>query len=472
MTDEVQEVLESTEPMKVAQEFLNAKGQTKNQKVGIVGWRGSMWAWDGVKWQGRDKQWLEDQCLHWLEDCVYTEYDRKGDFVTRRYAPTPQKMEQVVRCVEAKVRLEDEGTMPMWLPGCPREGFTPGPVIAFKDVLLDAQTGLTMGRDETWFDNAVLPVNWNPEAGCPRWEKCLKEWGGGDERWGLLLQRLMGYCLMSHRRYAKWFLWKGKIRSGKGTIMWMLQSLLGRGACMGASLDDFAGEFGLDGVQMSRVLCVSEVSELDTVDGRKAARVIKNIVGEDPMTINIKKVRQLRNVVCRAVVILQSNEVPSLPNRGRGLSSKLVALPFEVTFEGKEQFDLREELEGELEGIAAWAAKGAMLLEGEVDSRKKWPLPQGSSDVMWQYHLSNNAFDTFLDELFVKDAHGFMPGDVLWEMWVKWAEANKVKEWVHRNQLTNKVAHESSWDVKHDRLANGGKRGLRGLSIKAMKEDA
>ena len=99
---------------------------------------------------------------------------------------------------------------------------------------------------------------------------------------------------------------------------------------MGTSLDDLAGDFGLDGLEHSRVLCISEVSELEGKSGERATRVLKNVLGEDPLTINAKFKRQMRNVLIGAAPMMQANEIPLLPNKGRGLSSKMLVLPFEI----------------------------------------------------------------------------------------------------------------------------------------------
>jgi len=244
--------------------------------------------------------------------------------------------------------------------------------------------------------------------------------------------------------------------------------LLGRDAFMNSSLDDLSNDFGLDGLEHSRVLCISEVSELDGREGEKATRVLKNIIGQDPVTVNVKYKRQMRNVVVNAAPIVQANEIPTLPNKGRGLSSKMLVLPFDVSFEGKEDAYLIDTLIGELEGIAAWCVEGAIKLENDDD---RFPLPSRASDTIQMYHLQNNPFDYFLEERFIRKEGGFVATDLLWMQWKDWLKSNSIKNLhVARNQLSIKIETQSSWTV-HRYRPHGGKRGLKGLSLRKSFED-
>jgi len=282
----------------------------------------------------------------------------------------------------------------------------------------------------------------------------------------------MGYCLMPHRKHAKWLLMYGKVRAGKGTIGKILEKMIGPECFMGTSLDDLAGDFGLDGLEHSRVLCVSEVSELDNRMGEKATRVLKNIVGQDPISVNIKFKRQMRNIVVDAAPMVQANEIPQLPNKGRGLSSKMLVLPFEVTFEGKENHNLIDQLVEELPGIAAWSIAGAHKVETAPKPSDRFLMPKKAEDAVKLYHLQNNPFDHFLEERFLRNASGFVATEMIWSQWVDWLERNGVKG-VHvpRNQIALQIEGQSSWNVYRHRPSADSKRGLKGMSLRRNFED-
>jgi phage/plasmid-associated DNA primase len=241
---------------------------------------------------------------------------------------------------------------------------------------------------------------------------------------------------------------------------------------MGASLEDLAGGFGMDGLERTKVLSINEVSELDGKSGERVCRVVKNIVGRDPMTVDAKYMRQQRNVIVNAAVIMQSNEIPVLPNKGRGLSGKMLVLPFEVSFEGKEDLDLEGELEKELTGIAAWAIGGAHRLENSK-AADRWPMPDAAGRAVHLYHLQNNPFDAFLEARFVPRRDGFVSNVILRAQWDAWTKANKIRMHVASNMLPMKVAQGSSWDLRQVRLseAQGHERGISGLGLRKEYDD-
>jgi len=225
-----------------------------------------------------------------LEDAVWEQITVNGP-VIRRYAPDKHKIEGVVGALEALCRLDKE-EVPCWI--IPQTDMVdPAHCIAFKDFIIDIKGSTvddwsTRERDQRWFDTSVIPHKVDMNAECPRWMKALDEWGGGDPEWSRLLQHWFGYCLMGTRKYAKWLLMYGKIRGGKGTICSVLKQLTGPTTYLSTSLEDLANEFGLDGMELSKVLSISEVSEIDSKSGDRVCRILKNIVGGDPMTVDVE----------------------------------------------------------------------------------------------------------------------------------------------------------------------------------------
>ena len=192
-------------------------------------------------------------------------------------------------------------------------------------------------------------------------------------------------------------------------------------------------------------------------------------MGGDPLPVNRKFVRQEQNVICKAVPIMLSNQVPEMHNTGRGVSDKLVILPFEHSYLGREQFDLDEELASELPGIAVWALKGAMSLLREPNPKDKWPGVAGAEDRVRQYLLTNNPFDAFLEEFFVPEAGNFVRNEYVRECWERWCREANIKSSIHHSMLAPKLVNESSWDLKKGRSGPDRDRGIFGLGIRRAR---
>ena len=469
MTDWRQEPLQSLEPVKVARRILQKQFTAPLGLKGLWRWRNDWWCWEGGMWRILDEERVQDRVWLVLEDAVWEKPTQNGIVITR-YSPDKAKVDGVVRALEALVRIEAD-SVPLWLNGKAGD-FAAGEVVAFQDKLVNVRTMETMDRPARWFDTAILPVKWNPEAKCPRWEQSIAEWSNCDEVWADLLGRWMGYCLMGTRKYARWMLMYGKIRGGKGTISGVIRKLVGRDSFMGCSLEDLAGGFGMDGLERTKVLSINEVSELEGKNGERVCRVVKNIVGRDPMTVDAKYMRQQRNVIVNAAVMMQSNEIPVLPNKGRGLSGKMLVLPFDVSFEGREDLDLDAELESELEGIAVWAVRGACRLEGSK-GLDRWPVPVESGKAVQMYHLQNNPFDAFLEARFVRRKDGFVSNGMVRAQWDAWVKANRIRMHVASNMLPVKIVQGSSWDIRQMRLSEsqGHERGIEGMGLRKEYDD-
>jgi putative DNA primase/helicase len=397
--------------------------------------------------------------------------------VTERLKPSLHTIKNTARLLRAFIGMDDEIETPHWMKGeCL---VNPKSTIAFRNGLVDCSHSqpVLVDREPRWFDHVVLPCDWAPDAECPRWMQALREWSGGDESWEKLLQRIFGYALLPHRRYAKWALFYGKVRSGKSTILRVLQTLVGVGAFHSTSLDDISRQFGLADLVFARVLAIPEVSKLDTATGERATRVLKQIIGGDSLSPDVKYQSSLPNVRIPAFPIMLSNEVPSLPNKGRGLSSKMLMVPFTQNFEGlgrpdsrNPQYDLLEVLMGEIGGIARWAVEGAMALEAEPDPRAKFPETERGREELRRYHWMNHPFDHFLENRFVAGPEWFTPTKVVWAEWVDWCKSNNIPQTVPRNMIAMRIMEESTWDLRKHRQACGGAYGLKGLLPRRVRD--
>lgn len=454
--------LDTTEPMKVARWLLASRFRTPQGRNGLWVWKGNIMEWFGGQWLIRSKDWLEQAVWTALEDLTYTVQTSTGT-VVKRFAPTPSKVDGVLRALRQVAVLKYEH-LPVWA-GDEESNVDALRTMSFLDLVVDVKTLKTIPRDERWIQPHVIPVHLSDhDSGCPTWLKCLDDWSNGNEGWKVLVQRMFGYCLTSHSLFAKWFLLHGKVRGGKGTMTSVLRMLLGKGY-MGTSLEDLARPFGLVGLESAKVLSIGEVAEIRGTEAETACRVIKQIVGRDPLVIDVKYEHAIQDVVSDAIPIMQANEIPKLPNKGLGLSSKMVPIPFQVSFLGREDHRLLDKLKEELPAIASWALAGAHGLENESDPSKRFPLTSDGLLILEDYKIANNPVDDFLEEHFERAPNGFVPSSVLGSRWKDWAEANGARQMSFRVLMQHLKEH-SSWELEKSRVGAGGPRGLKGLRIR------
>jgi putative DNA primase/helicase len=456
--------IELAEPMKIARAFMLSQCMTPAGRCGIWYWRGSFLVWVGNRWVTRTKEVLSDLVFRWGENVHCMVPTTKG-FSTVRWAPTPSKVDDVVGAIVALARAPWE-KLPVWtsefetLPA-------PDYCIGFNDKVVCVEKGemKVVDRDERWLDPAIVPCDWETasDAECPVWEKAINDWSLGKEAWKQTLQQFVGYVLTPNRRHAKFLLMYGATRGGKGVITRVVRMLVGEHSFWSTSMREMAGTFGMDGAERAKVLAVNEVGALDWNDASGFAVNFKNILGEDPISVNVKYQRQIQNVVCRAAPLLSSNEIPHIANKGDSISSKMLILPFWKSFREKPDLELTDKLQQELPGIARWAVEGVLRLERE----RTWPVVDGALEVMDTFRGLNSPLDLFLQSCFVKDPNGFVPNHLLVQAWQEYRVSNKVKDDYARNMLPIKLELDTSWGLQRDRKSVGGVqlRGLRGLGM-------
>lgn len=462
---------QTNESIKLARDFIEAMHTEKGAR-GLWWHNREFFVWyGGTRWVLRTVDQMWNMVALWLEGAWVV----GGVDVVKKIKFENRLVGEIVRLLQTVGELPFE-KMPVFVdPPEDWAGVDRGTVIAFEDVLVSVQGGVvkTTPRDRRWIDMVTLKVPYQPEAGCPAWLKALGQWSGGDPKWVDLLRRWIGYCLMSTRKYERWMLMQGEIRSGKGTINKVVQALIRKPAFYSTSLELLGDQFGLAGTQHARVISIQEVNALDPRTGESLASVMKRIVGRDPVRVNDKNEKRFEAEV-DAAIVLASNVIPLIPNHGMGISGKMLVLPFRTSFKDKEDLDLLKTLLGELPGIAAWAVEGARELEASPSPSERWPVPEEAEAVHRRYRLANNALDAFLEARFVRNPVGHVASKILWSEWMDYARANPEmvgRMRVGRNSIKTRLLQESTWRLEEYREGSGGHRGLRGLSLRRENED-
>ncbi len=461
------------EPLTLARGMADTWGKTENGKRGLWRMPNGWWVWEGNKWKVKGTDKLEREVWRWLDGKWFVKREKEGQRVLEKVRVGRGLVSDVVAALDAVCEGLWE-KLPTWDDGV---GPDAERCVGFEDVVLSVGGNgveVVEKRTERWVDGVVVPVKWEEEAECPRWMQALEEWGNGDKEWGRLLQWCMGYSLLGWRGYAKWLLMQGKSRAGKGVIAHVWKKMLGGECWFETGMQDLANDFGLDGVEGARVLSISEFYEAETATSAKVSRVMKNVIGEDGVTVNVKYERQ-RRVKESPLVVVQSNMMPKLPNESEGISSKMLVLPFTVSFrDGGERapdFGLKAKLEKEMAGIAAWAVRGAVEMERK--GGLGWPRPAVAAEVEKSFRIKNNPMDAFLEARFKLDPEGFVPSEMLWQEWRQWVDVNQVQMRVSRNYLGMRLESDSTWKLWRGRRKVGEEqvRGVFGIALRKVVDD-
>lgn len=176
-----------------------------------------------------------------------------------------------------------------------------------------------------------------------------------------LLQEWFGYLLTPDTRQQKMLVIVGPPRSGKGTIVRVLQRLLGAPNVCSPTLTAMATQFGR-AVLIGKTAAIFPDAKISgRMDTAAIVESLLSISGEDQQTIPRKNLGDWTGPLTVRFTIL-TNEPPKMDDTSGALVSRMLLLPLIETFLGREDLDLIHKLIAELPGILNWARAGWLRL--------------------------------------------------------------------------------------------------------------
>ena len=240
--------------------------------------------------------------------------------------------------------------------------------IAFDNGVLDLvnweynQVDMTlMDHDPEFHILSCMQYEYKPEAKCAKWLEFLQQVFEKDDERIQLLQQWFGYSLIYDYRFQKMLVMIGESRSGKGVITKILQSMIGGEAFVGTTMSNMSGDFGLDAIKSAKVASIGDAHRAPKDRIERVKEILLNVTGGDEVMVNRKNKKELP-VTIPARLMLAANRFPNFIDEYDALLNRYLVLPFNVTFAGRENVTLFEELKLELPGIFNWALKGLLDL--------------------------------------------------------------------------------------------------------------
>lgn len=424
-----------------------------------------------VRLGGADNRYaVADVVRSLLADATYIVQTKDGA-EPRPWSPTTSSIREVVEAMASQMRLPEQFEAPVWLRRSEAADTMPADeVTCVANGLLwcpkegGAQARTLVEHTPEFFTDTAVVVPYEADARCDRWMKFLDELWPGDEDSHALLQEWFGYVLAGSTGLHKILTLVGPPRSGKGTIAWTLEQLLGgTGQVDHPSMTRLAEPFGLAPMLGKRLAVVG-----DARIGKSDAAIVEKLLmisGEDPVTVN-RKNRDELNVKLPTRLMLVSNDMPDLRDTTGALASRF--LPLEINVEGwlgKEDFHLKRTLADELPGILTWALDGADRL---WDREGRFTLGAAVQQSMQNVERSSSPIKAFAGDCLVFDAspEALAPKDAVYEAYALWCAAEgymaKGKNVFFRDLL---AAYRGKLDAGRHRVDGRQVQMLRGARL-------
>jgi putative DNA primase/helicase len=263
----------------------------------------------------------------------------------------------------------------------------------------------------------LAPVQFDPEATCPLWERFLLRIMDGNQDLIGYLQRVVGYCLTGDvSEQCLWF-FHGSGQNGKSTFLLTLLALLGDYACQAVAELLMVKKNEAHPSERADLCGKRLVATIETEEGKRLAEALmKQLTGGDKIRARWLFKDHFEFVPTHKL-FLAANHKPTVRGTDLAVWRRIKLVPFTVTIPDEEKDkQLPEKLKAELPGILNWALLGCRdWLEhglGEPDE-----VQQATN----AYRASQDSVGAFLKECCVTLPQARIRANLLFETYSEWS---------------------------------------------------
>ncbi|MFD8390438.1 phage/plasmid primase, P4 family [Streptomyces sp. NPDC059680] len=403
-------------PLAVARRLL-PDWQTEDGHLTCRRWRGSWMRWTGTSWRELDEAQVRAHMYERLEHVVYQAPGKDRQSEECAWAPTKQKISNLLDALGAITLLPTDTDAPAWLDG--REDG--GPIVACENGLLRIRDRALLPHTPGFFNLVSVPFAYDPTATAPTWERFLSEIWPDDADAINALQEWFGYVLSGRTDLQKILLIVGPSRSGKGTIARVLKALVGKENLAGPTLAGLGTNFGL-ATLIGKSLAVISDARLSGNDNSQVVERLLTISGDDTIDVDRKFREQWTGKLPSRLMVL-SNELPHFGDSSGVIANRFILLSMRVSWLGKEDPTLTDRLTAEMPGILNWALDGLARLQ----RTGRLTEPASSREAVTTMRDTASPTSAFVRERCTTGPACTVAVDDLWAVWREWAEDNGVR---------------------------------------------
>lgn len=397
-------------PMKTAELF----HATLPEGGRILHWRGEFYSWDGTRYVIRDRVYVDQRLYHFMAACTTIKEDKSGARELVAFNPKTSSVNDVAHALRA-VCYADLPEPQCWIEQ--RAGDPPaGEIIAFSNGFLHWPTRTMLAATDRLFVTSALEFPYNPDAGDPvAWLEFLHALWPDDEESITALSDMFGYLLTDDTSQQKMFMLIGPPRSGKGTILRVLESMVGYHNRVSPSLASVGTQFGLQPLIGKRLAMISDARLSGRADQQPIVENLLRISGEDALSIDRKNISAWTGKLPTRFV-LASNELPAFSDSSAALANRFMLFSFTQSFLGREDHGLTNRLLKELPAIVLWALDGLERLQ----ERGYLLRPQSAEGLAEDLVEQTSPMRSFVGEKCVVGEGHSCDRDELFKVWKEW----------------------------------------------------
>jgi putative DNA primase/helicase len=287
--------------------------------------------------------------------------------------------------------------------------------------MLDWERKKLLPHDPKYKSNIRIPVEYNPNAKCPAFEKFISKIFPDTQEIHKLVYEMIGYCFIPTSKMETWFILhdvKGTGCNGKSTLLNVLKTLLGK--------DNYSTET-LQELEKNRFRMANLYGKLANIhpdispEGIKHTGILKALVSGEEQSAE-RKNKDPFSFANNARLFFSCNQIPRSRDTTGAYYRRLIIIPFNRCFENSKDENLKSKLTTpeELSGIFNLAIDGLKRL---MRNGKFTETPQIKKELA-NYKRQNETIYQFIEDKCILDTQSRIGKTALYEAYVKWCKDN------------------------------------------------
>lgn len=291
-----------------------------------------------------------------------------------------------------------------------------GYIINVKNGLLNIYTNELVPHTPDFVSLIQYPVEYDPYAKCPVWDRCVDDWMSGPEQKEKtrLIQQFCGYILSSSMLYDRALFMVGDGGNGKSTFIDTISMVIGPNATSHIDLESLYGQFGMQGLIGKRFNIIEEVA-----GNYYQSNKLKKVISGEPVTIDIKYKEQF-TFRPQAKFVFSVNMLPRVDDTSTATERRILAVQFLNNYRDNPNYELRSSvglLARELPGILNWMIAGAK----DLADNKKFVTTKEQLQMLDDYREENSSVEGFLSQCIELNEFSSIEVPALYEEYKKWS---------------------------------------------------
>jgi len=313
-------------------------------------------------------------------------------------------------------------------------------------------------HEKNSYNLAYIPIEYNPDALAPRFEKFLDDVFIHDVDKGnkkILILEAIGYTLTKKTNFEKAFFLTGSGANGKSVLLKLLQALIGSNNASAVQLSQIGNKF-----QRAHLLGKLANIVTETTEGEKLPDAeIKAIISGEKITVE-NKFQPPFDFEPYCTLWFATNHLPTNKDHSDAIYRRSIIIPFNRKFSEQEQDkNLLHKLKDELAGILNLS----LIAFAGVLQRRVFTEPESCKVISNQWREDNDHIAQFVEEKCEVSSVARIESSKLYEAYKIWCNENGITSKCARNSFTSRLR---KFSVEPEKGA-GGIRFLSGISLKS-----